>query len=74
MKQFDVKEIRECHDYQAANKLLETNDWIILDTLLDTQLCFSKVEVPNKESTGMFHKVQPFDKVITIYVLGRIND
>jgi len=65
----EVKEVKECESPEEANKYIETGNWILLHVFMDTQLCFSKVTVgPNN-----FTKVQPFDKVLKIYVVGRIK-
>jgi len=65
----EVKELKECETIQEANKYIDKGDWILLKVFIDTQLCFSKVIVGPNE----FEKVQPFDKVLKIYVIGRIN-
>ena len=65
----EVKEIKECETAHEANKYVESGDWILLKVFMDTQLCFSKVTVGENN----FEKVQPFDKVIKIYVIGRIK-
>lgn len=64
----EVKEIREIENVVEANKLIETGEWILLKIFMDTQLCFNKVTL--KEG---FTKIQPFDKLIKIYVIGRIK-
>ena len=64
----EVKEIRECNLYEA-NELIETGAWIPLKVFIDTQLCFQKAIVgPNH-----FEKIQPFDKIVKIYIVGRIK-
>lgn len=66
---YEVKELLEVEDIKKANDLLETGKWILLKVFLDTQLCFQKVVVgPNS-----FEKIQPFDKIIKIYVMGRVK-
>ena len=65
----EVKEIKECETVKEANTYLETGEWVLLKVFLDTQLCFQKVIVgPNS-----FEKIQPFDKIIKIYVVGKIT-
>jgi len=64
-----VKEVKECTSAEEANGYIETGDWIPLKVFMDTQLCFSKVTVGENN----FQKVQPFDKLIKIYVIGRIK-
>ena len=65
----EVKEIKECDSVGEANELLESKNWILLKVFIDTQLCFNKVTVGENH----FVKIQPFDKLIKIYVIGRIG-
>jgi len=65
----EVKELKECETINEANKYIEEGDWILLKVYMDTQLCFSKVTVGENN----FQKVQPFDKVIKLYIIGRIK-
>lgn len=66
---YNVKEVIEVDDVVKANRILDKGKHILLKVFMDTQLCFQKVIVgPNN-----FEKIQPFDKIIKIYVLGRIE-
>lgn len=64
-----VKELKECDTPEQANKYIENGDWILLKVFVDTQLCFQKV----RAGENNFEKIQPFDKIIRIYVIGRIK-
>lgn len=64
----EVTKIKECETKEETNTYLKKG-WILLYIFMDTQLCFSKVTVgPNN-----FTKIQPFDKVLKIYVIGKIE-
>jgi len=65
----EVIELKEVENLYDANRLLETGDWVLLKAFVDTQLCFQKATVgPNN-----FEKIQPFDKIVKLYILGRIR-
>ena len=67
-----VKEIKELDNVEEANKYIEGlrgSKWVLLDLFLGKQLCFQKVTVGENN----FEKLQPFDKIVRLYVIGRIK-
>ena len=65
----EVVEIIECTTAEEANKYLNKGWVLIKDPFLSRQKCY--VVLDTKRG---FQKIQSFEKIIKIYVLGKMKD